>query len=216
MSRKCEVVHRLPRFCSHAGASCRVCSALARGRARVRACALTFALELHHGLEPVVLVLLVLGGQGEALGARVQHDHVLVLGVGPLVDVEAGLQGHGFLRDGGLAAEFLLALVVLQTGRAALRGGAEDEVAPMHGLLLAEVAALPHVLAAVARLVLHDAPQPPLPRVPDKMRGRLDLLVFLFLQVFTEVIQPSPDSAALPPAAGGGRGRSRVPRLKSG
>lgn len=127
-----------------------------------RACALTFALEVHHGLVPLVLVRLVLGGEGEALGAGVQNDHVLVLRVGPFVDVEAGLQSHGFLRDGGLAAEFLLALVILQTGRAALRGGAEHEVATMHGLLLAEVAALPHVLAAVACLGLHDAPQCPL------------------------------------------------------
>lgn len=127
-----------------------------------RACALTFALEVHHGLVPLVLVRLVLGGEGEALGAGVQHDHVLVLRVGPFVDVEAGLQSHDFLRDGGLAAEFLLALVILQTGRAALRGGAENEVPTMHGLLLAEVAALPHVLAAVACLVLHDAPHCPL------------------------------------------------------
>lgn len=125
----------------------------------LRACALTFALQVHHGLVPLVLVRLVLGGEGEALGAGVQHDHVLVLRVGPLVDVEAGLQGHGFLRDGGLAAEFLLALVILQTGRAAFRGGAEHEVPTMHGLLLAEVAAPAHVLAAVARLVLHDAPR---------------------------------------------------------
>lgn len=128
------------------------CSAVVSG-------VLTFALQLHHGLVPLVLVRLVLRGDGETLGPGVEHDHVLVLGVGPLVDVEAGLQGHGFLRDGGLAAEFLLALVVLQAGRAALRRCAEHEVAPVHGLLFAEVAALPHVLAALrlARLALHDA-----------------------------------------------------------
>ena len=122
-------------------------------------CVLTFALQLHHGLVPLVLVRLVLRGDGEALGPGVQHDHVLVLGVGPLVDVEARLQRQGFLRDGGLAAEFLLALVVLQAGRAALRGGAEHEVPPVHGLLLAEVAALAHVLAALvlAGLALHGA-----------------------------------------------------------
>lgn len=118
---------------------------------------LTFALQLHHGLEPLVLVLLVLRGHDEALRPGVQHDHVLVLGVGPLVDVEARLQRHRLLRDGGLAAELLLALVVLQAGRTALRGGAQHEVAPVHGLLLAEVAALAHVLVAVqlARLALH-------------------------------------------------------------
>lgn len=117
---------------------------------------LTFALQVHHGLVPLVLVRLVLRGDGETLGPRVQHDHVLVLGVGALVDVETRLQRHGFLWDGGLASEFLLALVVFQAGRAALRGGAEHEVPTVHGLLLAEVAALAHVLAALARLALHD------------------------------------------------------------
>ncbi|KAA8579090.1 hypothetical protein FQN60_007210 [Etheostoma spectabile] len=119
---------------------------------------LQLVVTVHHGLVPLVLVRLVLRGDGKTLSPGVQHDHVLVLGVGPLVDVEARLQRHRFLRDGGLAAEFLLALVVLQAGRATFRSGAEHEVPPVHGLLLAKVAALPHVLAAleVTRLALHD------------------------------------------------------------
>lgn len=152
---------------------------------------LTFALQLHHGLVPLVLVRLVLRGDGETLGPGVEHDHVLVLGVGPLVDVEAGLQRHGFLRDGGLAAEFLLALVVLQAGRAALRSGAEHKVAPVHGLLFAEVAALPHVLVALVlnRLTLHVT----------QCLLYFSQLIFPFLWIckFSEVIQTSPGSSPL-------------------
>lgn len=160
---------------------------------------LTFALQVHHGLVPLVLVRLVLRGDGETLGPGVEHDHVLVLGVGPLVDVEARLQRHGFLRHGGLAAEFLLALVVLEPGRAALRGGAEHEVPPVHGLLLAEVAALPHVFAALvlAHLALHDTlMSPPVPTKRPNATSFLALVVFV--QVFREVIQTSPGSAPLP------------------
>lgn len=121
---------------------------------------LTLALELHHRLVPLILVGFVLRSHGEALGPRVEHDHVLVLGIRALVDVEARLERHGPLGHGRLAAELLLALVVLEARGAALGRRAQHEITPVHRLVLAEVAALPHVLCArsLAALRLHASP----------------------------------------------------------
>lgn len=58
---------------------------------------LTVALKIQHGLVPLILDLLAVRSDGKALAAGVEHDHVLVLGIRPLVDVEAGLQVQDLL-----------------------------------------------------------------------------------------------------------------------
>lgn len=57
---------------------------------------LTVALEVQHRLVPLVLDLLAVRSDGKALAAGVEDDHVLVLGICPLVDVEASLQVQDF------------------------------------------------------------------------------------------------------------------------
>lgn len=119
---------------------------------------LTSALQVQHGLIPLVLQLLRVRGHGEALSAGVQHDHVLVFRVSSLVDVKARIQVDNLLRHRRLAPEFLLALVVFKAGRAALRRRAEHEETPVRGFWLAQVTALADVLIAsrlCGRLVLH-------------------------------------------------------------
>lgn len=58
---------------------------------------LTVALEVQHRLVPLVLDLLAVCSDGKALAAGIKDDHVLVLGICPLVDVEASLQVQDFL-----------------------------------------------------------------------------------------------------------------------
>ena len=58
---------------------------------------LTVALEVQHRLVPLVLDLLAVRSDGKALAAGIKDDHVLVLGICPLVDVEASLQVQDFL-----------------------------------------------------------------------------------------------------------------------
>lgn len=58
---------------------------------------LTVALEVQHRLVPLALDLLAVRGDGKALAAGVEDDHVLVFRVCPLVDVEARLQVEHFL-----------------------------------------------------------------------------------------------------------------------
>ena len=58
---------------------------------------LTVALEIQHCLVPLILDLLAVCSDGKALAAGIKDYHVLVLGICPLVDVEAGLQVEDFL-----------------------------------------------------------------------------------------------------------------------
>lgn len=57
---------------------------------------LTVALEVQHCLVPLVLDLLAVCSDGKALAAGIKDYHVLVLGICPLVDVEASLQVEDF------------------------------------------------------------------------------------------------------------------------
>lgn len=57
---------------------------------------LTVALEVQHCLVPLVLNLLAVCSDGKALAAGVKDYHVLVLGICPLVDVEATVQVQHF------------------------------------------------------------------------------------------------------------------------
>lgn len=61
---------------------------------------LTVAVEVQHRLVPLILDLLAVRGDGKALAAGVEDYHVLVLGICPLVDVEAGLQVQDFFGHG--------------------------------------------------------------------------------------------------------------------
>lgn len=56
----------------------------------------TVALEVQHCLVPLILDLLAVCSDGKALAAGIKDYHVLVLGICPLVDVEAGLQVQDF------------------------------------------------------------------------------------------------------------------------
>lgn len=57
---------------------------------------LTVALEIQHCLVPLVLDLLAVCSDGKALAAGIKDYHVLVLGICPLVDVEASLEVQDF------------------------------------------------------------------------------------------------------------------------
>lgn len=57
---------------------------------------LTVALKVQHRLVPLVLDLLAVRSDGKALAAGIKDYHVLVLGICPLVDVEASLQVQDF------------------------------------------------------------------------------------------------------------------------
>ena len=90
-------------------------------------------LVLQHERQPVLLLLLVLADDGEALLLRVERDGVLVAAVRLAVDVEAGVQVDGAL--GKLAqVELFLRVVVLQAGGPTAAGGAEHEVLFLHRL----------------------------------------------------------------------------------
>lgn len=57
---------------------------------------LTVALKVQHRLVPLILDLLAVCSDGKALAAGIKDYHVLVLGICPLVDVEASLQVQDF------------------------------------------------------------------------------------------------------------------------
>lgn len=58
---------------------------------------LTVALKVQHRLVPLVLDLFAVRSDGKGLAAGIEDYHVLVLGICPLVDVEASLQVQDFL-----------------------------------------------------------------------------------------------------------------------
>lgn len=93
---------------------------------------LTVALKVQHRLVPLVLDLLAVRGDGKALAAGIKDYHVLVLGICPLVDVEASIQVQHFLGHRRFAAEFFLVLVILQSSRTKLRGRPQNEEPPVH------------------------------------------------------------------------------------
>ena len=90
-------------------------------------------LVLEEQLQPVVLLLLVVGQHGEAVVLGVERDGEAVLAVRLLVDVEARVDVDAAFW--GLAgAELLLAVVVLQSGRPAAARRPQHEALLLHRL----------------------------------------------------------------------------------
>lgn len=118
---------------------------------------LSSAATKHLGESPIpaLLLLLCLRRHGKVLVTGVKGDQVLVLGVRPLVDVQAAIQRDDPFGRGRLAPPLLLALVVLQPG-----GGAplprllQHEKALVAVLLLAQVATFFDAAAAAVVVVV--------------------------------------------------------------
>lgn len=112
-------------------------------RPRLLAVGHVTALQPQHRLQPLVQLLLAVEDQAEALVLGVERDHVFVLGVATLVDVEAAVQQDAALRRLSVL-EFLLAVVILEAGETAGPLAAQHEVLLFHRLELLQVAAADH------------------------------------------------------------------------
>lgn len=104
---------------------------------------LTLAVQLHQGQVPGLLLLGALRSHAEGALTATEDDQVLVAGIRALVDGQHAPEEEGLLgtRAEAPGPEFLLVLIILQSGGASLPPTAQHEVAAMAGFLLAQVSA---------------------------------------------------------------------------